>query len=123
MNRQAESLAHDRADEAGLVQVHVDGVSLTLEQPAVGVERFRDACFRSVEIVEIATVARRVRLDQDRGPAREVRIEGPVPGKQPGEARLVVGQRHSFLEISQASRPPCLRSCSATQATSGSPMS
>ena len=63
-----------------------------------------------------------VRLEQNRGPAREVRIECPVLGEQAGQTCLEFGQRHSFLAVSQASRPPCLRSCSATHATSDAPM-
>jgi hypothetical protein len=37
-------------------------------------------------------------------------------------ARLVIGQRHSVVATSQASRPPCLRSCATTQMMSAVPM-
>jgi len=83
--------AHDRANETGLTHINVDGVSVGVEQTPVGGEGLGDPSLGIVEIVEIAAESVGVRLDQDRGPARKVGIEGPVLGEQSGEARLEVG--------------------------------
>src|SRR5438093_9409555 len=73
------------------------------EQPAVGGERFCDPRLRVVEVVEIAAEARRVRLDQYRGTAREIRIEGPVLGEQACSCLSACFRRPLYLGVSSGS--------------------
>lgn len=74
------ALAEDGADEAGLIQVELDRVLGARKQVTIRRERLGDARLRIVRVVEVAAESRRVGLDQDGGPAREIRIEGAVGG-------------------------------------------
>lgn len=75
-----------------------------------------------VEVVEILTVADRVRLNQERCSTGEIAVFAAVPRQQPPQRGLKARQRHSRAATFHASCPPCLRSCSVTQGTSPSPI-
>ena len=84
-------LSNDGTNKTRLIQINIDGVSTGIEQPLVGGKGLGDPGLRALEIAEIAAEPVGIRLDQNRGPAGEVGVEGPVLGEQPCQALLVVG--------------------------------
>jgi predicted RNA-binding protein with RPS1 domain len=83
-----------------------DVVEVSFEESFVRRECLGDPRFGVVEVVEVAAVSDGVRFEEDCGPAGEIRVEAAVLGQQSSEGGLELGQRHSFLAASQASRPP-----------------
>jgi hypothetical protein len=114
--------SHDRADVSRLADLDVDAIAVRAQRGRVRLECRRDPRRTVVEIAEIVAESKRIRGGQDGRAAGEIAVFGAIGRQQSPQPHLEGRQRQSPAPFIHASRPPCRINCSATQATSSTPI-